>query len=287
MSATTASIANIQAAAQRLAVVQNQLSSGKRITTASDDPEGTVTAMALRSELSRSGQYTSAGRDALARLSTADSAYSQSVSVLQSARTLVVQALNSGTTDATANSALAQQFDGLRSTLLSLANTTFNGQPVFGGTTDGDVAYDASGAYVGNAGSDQRQVGAHTVVEVGAVGTDVFGSGATDVFQQLSDLAAALRAGTPLSGSDLDTIDTAVKRVSTAQAAAGTVYQQVQTGLSARLSTDAALKTRLTDIVSVDPAEAAIQTAAANLAYNAAIQTTATVNRQSLLDFLR
>lgn len=287
MGATATSVANVRAAAERLATMQDQLSSGKRITNAADDPDGTVAAMGLRSQLARSSQYALAGHDALARLSTADSAYSQSVSVLQSARTLVVQALNTGASSGTSTTAIAQQLDGLRTTLISLANTSYNGEPLFGGTTGGDVAYDASGTYVGDTGGAQRAVGPRSVATVSAVGTDVFGSGANDVFATLAGLADRVRAGTPLSGSDLDALDAAVDRVGTAQAAAGTTYQQVQTGLTARLSGDVALTSRLSDVENVDLAEVAVRTAAANTAYQAALQTTATVNRQSLLDFLR
>ncbi len=285
---TAQSIAAVQNAASRLASLQNQLSSGKRITTSSDDPDGTVVALGLRSSLARSGQYAETSGDALAWLSTADSAYSQSVSVLQSARTLVVQALNTGANDATANEAIAAQLDGLRQTLLSVANTTYNGRPVFGGATASAVAYDASGTYVGDAGSVTRQVAARASVDVGATGTDVFGSGTDDVFATLTDLAAALRTSpSTLAPSALSRLDSAIQRVGVAQASAGSAYQQVQRLATSRTTSDAAVTARLADIEQIDFADIAVKTASAQTAYQAALQTTAQVSRVSLLDFLR
>ena len=94
--ASTNSLRNIESAASRLAKLQQQLSSGQQITTPSDDPAGTVQALRLSGELSRTTQYQASANDALAWLSSADHAYSQVVTVAQQARTLVVQALNTG-----------------------------------------------------------------------------------------------------------------------------------------------------------------------------------------------
>ena len=68
-------IANIDSAASRLAKLQDQLSSGKQITTPSDNPTGTVQAMQLRGQVQRNDQYATNSSDAIAWLSTADSTY--------------------------------------------------------------------------------------------------------------------------------------------------------------------------------------------------------------------
>lgn len=283
------SIRNVQSSAAALAATQNVLSSGKRIQTSSDDPNGTVTAMGLRSALSRSDQYTSASSDAMAWLSTQDSAYTQSTAVLQSARTLVVQALNSGANDSTSNQALASQLDGLRSTLVSLANTSYNGRPVFGGTSASSTAYDSSGTYLGDNGTVQRVIAPSTTVTIASTGPAVFGSTATgdSIFDTLSKLADTLRTSpNSLSSSSLNDLDAALSKVSTAQSTEGATYQQVQRVTTARTSSDSALTERLGAIENTDYADAAIKTSAANLAYQAALQTTALVGKQSLLNFL-
>jgi flagellar hook-associated protein 3 FlgL len=207
--------------------------------------------------------------------------------VLQQARTLVVQGLNTGANDATANSAIAQQVDALRTSLLSLANTAYNGRPVFGGTTAAGAAYDSSGSYVGDAGSVSRMVGPNTTVSVSGHGPTVFGSGSSDVFAMLSSIAGTLRsAPSSLSGS-LGDLDAAISRVSSAQATEGATYQQVQRAQTAQTTASTSLTTQLSTIEDVDPAQLAIEVTTANTAYQAALQTTASIRQLSLLDFLR
>jgi flagellar hook-associated protein 3 FlgL len=287
---TARSVAGIEAAAARAAKLQDEVSSGRRIQTPSDDPAGTVTALQLRGQAARNTRYAANSSDALAWLSTADGTYSQVVSALQSARTLVVQGLNTGANDATSRDAIASQLDGLRNTLLSLANTQYNGRPIFGGTTAGTAAFDSSGAYLGDSGSVTRAIAPGTTVAVNASGTDVFGDQAagTSVFDLLQTLSGALRSDPPtLTGSALTDLDSALSRVSTAQATEGGVYQQVQDAQSTQTTVGTSIKTQLSGIEEVDMADAAVRLAAANSSYQAALQTTASIGQLSLLDFLR
>jgi flagellar hook-associated protein 3 FlgL len=283
------SLSNIELAQSQLAKLQEQLSSGNQITTPSDDPSGTVNALRTRSELARNAQYATNSADAIGWLSTADGTYSQSVATLQQARTLVVEALNTGANDATSKNAIAQQLSGLRTALLSLANTTYNGRPLFGGTTAEGTAFAADGTYQGDSGAVTRAVGAGNVVTVSAVGTDVFGSGGASVFTLLQNLSAAVSSGGPAATLDsaLSDIDSAISRISTAQSTEGAAYQQVQRAQTVGTTEATALKTRLSGIEDVDLADLAVKVTTANTTYQAALQTTASIGQLSLLDFLR
>jgi flagellar hook-associated protein 3 FlgL len=244
--------------------------------------------MGLRSAMARNDQYMTNADDAIAWLTAADSAYSQMSSVLQQARTSIVAGLNTGANDANANEALAAQLDGLRQSLLGLANSSYNGRPVFGGTTAAGAAYDSSGNYVGDSGSVTRAVGPNETVTVSASGPDVFGAAGSDVFTMLANFATALRTNpTTLSSTDLTQVDTAISRLSTAQATEGATYDRVQAAQAAQTSAGTAMTTQLSGIEDIDPAETAIKLATANTAYQAALQTTAAIGQISLLDFLR
>jgi flagellar hook-associated protein 3 FlgL len=284
------SIASIDAASSRLAKLQQQLSSGAAITTPSDDPAGTVRALQIRGELSRNAQYQAAGNDAIAWLSTADTAYSSIVTTTQQARTLVLQALNTGANDGASNEAIAQQIDGVRTSLIALANTSYNGRPVFGGATANGSAYDSSGAYVGDStGTVVRGIGPSDDVSVSAVGTDVFGTQPNDLFSTLQNIANTIRTNPSAATlqSSLGDLDTAISRVSAAQATEGAAYQRVQLAQSTGTASATALKTRLSGIEDADLAELAVKVTTANTTYQAALQTTASIGQQSLLDFLR
>jgi flagellar hook-associated protein 3 FlgL len=287
-SGNAASISNIAAASNRLASLQQEASSGQAISRPSDNPVGTVQAMALRGQLSRNTQYTTNSNDAISWLSSADSAYSQSVTTLQQARTLVVQALNTGASSATSASAIAAQISGLRSTLLGLANTTYDGRPVFGGTTASGTAYDSSGNYVGDTGSVTRQIGPQTTVAVSAVGTNVFGSGSTDVFSLLQNIATTLQTNpSTLSSTTLSQLDSAISGVSSAQSGEAASYKQVQSAQATQTSTGTALQSQISSIETADMATVAVQLSSANISYQAALQTTASIKQMSLLNFLQ
>lgn len=281
------SLSSIRTTSSNLANLQAQLSSGKRIQQPSDDPTGAVQAMKLRGSISRNEQYGVNADDAKSWLSAGDSAFNQMIDIVQQARTTVVKGLNSGASDATANEALAQQIDGLRTSLLSQANAQYNGRPLFGGTTAGGSAYDTSGNYVGDTGAVSRIVGADNVVSVSSTGPAVFGSGSTDIFATLSDIATKLRTNpSSLSGS-LGDLDAAISRMSAAQSTAAAQYQQVDRAQTAQVVNGTAMTTQLGNIEQVDLAEMAIKVSTANVAYQAALQTTASVRQVSLMDFLR
>jgi len=286
-SAAYTGVQNMQASAARMADLQNKLSSGKRITTPSDDPAGTVRALQLRGALSRNDQYTANAQDAQSWLNTIDDSYSSIVKTLQQARTLVVRGLNTGVNDTAANQALASEMDTVRSTMVQLGNSTFDGRPVFGGTTGGSVAYDNNGNYVGDNGVVSRDVGEGLTVDVSTTGPAVFGSGSTDVFQLIAGAANALRTNPGGMSGLLSQFDDAIARVSSAQAQEGARAQQVQDASSGLTTRGVALQSELSGVEQVDMAEMVMKVTTANTNYQAALQTTATISQLSLMDFLR
>jgi len=280
-------VQNMEAAAARMADLQNKLSSGKRLTTPSDDPAGTVRALQLRGALSRNEQYTANAQDAQSWLNTIDDSYSSIVATLQQARTLVVRGLNTGVNDTAANQALASEMDTVRSTMLQLANSTFDGRPVFGGTTANGAAYDTSGTYVGDNGVVSRDVGEGLTVDVSTTGPTVFGSGSADVFSLIATAANSLRTNPGGMSSLLAQFDGAIAQVSSAQAQAGARAEQVQDAAGGLTTRGTALQSELSGVEDVDMAEMAMKVTTANTNYQAALQTTATISQLSLMDFLR
>jgi flagellar hook-associated protein 3 FlgL len=286
-SAAYGSLAGLQSTAARLASLQAQLSSGKQITTPSDNPSGTVRAMQLRGVEKRYTQYDASATDAIGWLSTADAAYTRAVALVQNARTLVVQGLNTGAQSPSGLSAIADQVDAIRASLIKVANTTYNGRPVFGGTTAGSAAYDTAGNYVGDSGAVSRTVGDKVTVQINQTGPQVFGSGASDLFALLSDISNNLRSGSPTLSANLTALDGALTTITSAQAGEGAAYRQVQNAQAVSTGVSTNVATQLSDLQDIDLAEMAVQVSTANVTYQAALQTTANVRQLSLLNFLR
>jgi flagellar hook-associated protein 3 FlgL len=286
-SAAYGTLAGLQSAASRLASLQGQLSSGRQITSPSDNPAGTVRALSLRAEAKRYSQYDASASDAIGWLSTADAAYTRAVALVQDVRTLVVQGLNTGVQSAGASAALADQVDAIRTSLIKVGNTSYNGRPIFGGTTSGAAAYDTSGNYIGDTGTVSRTVGEKVTVQINQTGPQAFGSGSADLFTLLSDISTNLRTNPSALSANLTALDGALSTISSAQAGEGAAYRQVQNAQAVSSGVATNLASQLSDIQDIDLAEMAVQVTSANVTYQAALQTTANVRQLSLLEFLR
>jgi flagellar hook-associated protein 3 FlgL len=288
------SLDGLQSSSSRLVALQSQLASGRQITRPSDNPAGTATAMALRSQLRRIDQYTANASDALGWLTQVDTSLSSTNSQLQQVRTLVLQASNTGTSSAATAATLANQVQLARDSLVSTANSQYLGRPIFGGTTTGSSAFSVSGSgasatvtYAGDTGSVTRTVDDNTTVQVNQLGTAVFGADGSNLFDLLNTISTDMTSNPAALSTDLSNLDTAMKTISSQQALAGSTYARIQNLQASTGTVTTQLKSQLSDLQDIDVADLAVQVSAANVAYQAALQTTAKIRQTSLLDFLR
>ena len=144
-----------------LASMYQQISSGTRLLTASDDPLGAAQAVQLSMKGAALTQYATNQGAALSSLQQEDSTLTSVNSVMQSIKTQVVRAGDASLNDADRTS-IANTIKGYRDQLMSLANTTDgSGNYIFSGFKTGAVPFtnNASGigaTYSGDLG--QRQV---------------------------------------------------------------------------------------------------------------------------------
>ena len=284
----SAALGNLQNNLSKLGELQAQLSSGKQLARPSDSPGGTVAAMQARGDISRVQQYSRNADDGLGWLGTIDSSLTSGVEQLHKARDLVVQGLSTGSAgSAQTPLALASQIDGIRQTMLDVGNTTYLGRPVFGGTTAGTQAYDATGAYVGDAGSVKRTVGDGVKVRVDSGGPAVFGTGSSQLFTVLGDISDDLRNNPGNLNADLGRLDTAINGVQSAQSDVGARYNQVQMMQQAAQNKLVDLKSQLSNVEDIDLPATITELQMQQMAYQAALAATSHVVQQSLVDFLK
>ncbi|WP_158937548.1 flagellar hook-associated protein FlgL [Burkholderia sp. S171] len=164
-----------------LANMYAQISSGKALQTAADNPLGAAQAVALTSQAANLAQYSTNQSSALTSLQQEDSTLTSVTNVMQSIQSLVVNAGN-GTLNDTDRSALATQLQGYRSTLTTLANTTdANGNYIFAGFQGGSKPFsdNASGVgatYDGGPGQRQVQISDTRTINVADPGSAIFQS---------------------------------------------------------------------------------------------------------------
>lgn len=133
----------------QLSRLQEQLTASKRVLRPSDDPTGAAQAERAQTRMARVTADQRALEVQRNAVATAESTLGDAVTAMQSFRTLVVQAGNTGLTT-TDRASIAQQLSTLRDQLLGYANTKdSNGLPLFGGLGSTDAPFvDGGGAGV-------------------------------------------------------------------------------------------------------------------------------------------
>lgn len=161
-----------------LAATQNQVSTGKRINVASDDPGGAGQIVSLSHILAANGQYTTNIDSASTRLSTEQSTLTSVGNLLDSARTLALQGIN-GSLASSDRQAIATQLTQMRDQLVQLANASdSNGTALFAGTSTTTTPFvknpGGSVSYGGNDASLMASIGSGLQVPTGDAGRGIF-----------------------------------------------------------------------------------------------------------------
>ena len=277
-------LAHSQAALTRL---QEQGSSGIRLTKPSDDPAATASALRVRSEARANEVYSRNADDALGWLGTVDNVLGSSTTILRRARDLTLQGANAGAQSPASREALAVEIDSLKDALLQQANTQYLGRSVFSANSLAGEAFDATYTHSGVAGTSlERRIGSDSSVTVDGDGVAAFGEGTTSVFALLDTISADLRAGTDVSGR-VGEIDGFMSSISTERSAAGSRYAQVERGKDLLLMSSNELESRRTALEDADLPRVLIDLKMQEVAYQAALSVTARAIPSTLLEFLR
>jgi flagellar hook-associated protein 3 FlgL len=286
-SISNATMAGLQANLARMQSIQEKLSSGRAIGRPSDSPTGTMAALRLRADLNRYTQLDRNADDGMARLATADNALTDGLAILREVRDAVLQGAN-GSLGPNEREALAAQVDGLRSSLLAVANTKYLQQPIFAGTAGTNTAYDSAGVYQGNDGTVTRTIAPGVKVAVSATGEEVFGTPGNDIFTVLGDIAGNLRNDPQaLTSVDLGALDAGYLRMQNALASVGSRYHQIEIMQARNQANQLESKNQLSEVEGVDLPAAIVEMQLQEVAYQAALGATAKALQPTLMDFLR
>jgi flagellar hook-associated protein 3 FlgL len=159
-----------------LADVQRQVSTGKRINTAADDPAGAGQSLLLQQGLDRLQNYAANAETARRRLSLEESSLAQAGDALNRVRELAVQAAN-GTQTLESRNAIAAEARELLNGLLNIANAQDGeGRYLFAGNQVQTRPFVQSGGvqYVGDDGTRAQRVADARTVQEGDPGSAVF-----------------------------------------------------------------------------------------------------------------
>lgn len=280
-------------------ILEEELSSGALVNQPSDNPVAAQQIVGLNDSIATAGQYVNNANDGSAWLSLGTSTLNSVLSSLQSMQSQI-EAL-SGESLSNQQAAATGTVASLQSTLAeltSLANTSYNGQAIFAGTggspgvTGSLQAFDTStGAYWGGSVAVTRSVAPGVSVTVSVTGTSVFGTGAAGLLSTngvLNQLITDINSGnmTAATTTDLGGLQSAITTVESQAAVLGANYQRMQNFSAQATSTETALQTQLTNVDSVNVAQAVTQLTQEQQTYQTGLWATAQIESHSLVNYL-
>lgn len=303
-------MANYNRNLDRLSDLQKQMSSGREIDKASDDPVRKVRSLQFYTSASVNKIYTQNASDAVSWMSTSDGAISSVVDSLTEIRTQVVGAATGTNTD-TSYDAIREKINKLVDEIVNLGNTQIGDRYVFSGqkddtqplsrdSTTGLVTY--SGTYdgeggVADAGTICMKVSPGTVDtvrdKVNVDGVQLFGtldaSGQPEVFSVLNKVIADINnQDTAALSADLGEIDRVMDDyVLPAQTTLGSRQSVYQTTQSRLKSDSITIETDRSNNEDINEAKASIDFSVATNVYNATLSVGAKLLPNSLVDYLK
>jgi flagellar hook-associated protein 3 FlgL len=213
-------LADIAETQQEIETDEQEIATGQTVNLPSDNPSAAATLVQNASQTSEADQFERSVGSVQGEMQNADSALNSVITALQQAITLGTEGAN-GTVNAADRSAIATQVQGIQSQLLGLANLTYQGNYVFGGTATQTAPYvlnanSPSGVtYQGNSGVNTVTLGNDFSLQTNLPGPELFSASGTDMFQSIQDLINGLESGENIGaavtevGNALNSIDTA------------------------------------------------------------------------------
>jgi flagellar hook-associated protein 3 FlgL len=294
-------LSNLSALEQRLNKSNQQVSSGLRVQTVSDDPAVVSQIVQLNAHIAANNQVKTNLSQVQTEVNAAEQAINTATTLMDRAAQIATQ--GSSSTATVDRGQLAQQVSDIATEMQQLADTQVAGRYVFSGDSDQTPAYkpvDFTTNPVNGVGAYQGSASTRTVVDsyggkisISATAQDIFdGGGATpgntnSVFQTLASLYAALMANNPTATAQAAAnLVTASNYLNGQQAQYGDIQNKLSDALTAQASLDTNLRAQLSTAQDADEAQAVIQQQTDNTALTAAETAYSSFPKKSLFDYL-
>jgi flagellar hook-associated protein 3 FlgL len=276
---------NVEANQARTEQLQNQITSGSRITRPSDDPIGAARALNLQESLTVSEQYVRNIDQASSWLNTTDSVLDSVTQALHRSRELTVQASNDALSPSD-RSAIDSEIAQLQQHVLDLSSSKYGPYYLFAGTRSDAPGYASAspGGYVGNSSQILREIAPGTRMGVNANAQATF----DPVFTALANVRSGLAANDANAiRASLDDFDNALDAINVSRAEIGAKSNRLDFLKTRQKDITVNLTGLLSETKDVDMAEALTNFSMAQAVYQASLKAGAQALQPSLLDYIR
>jgi flagellar hook-associated protein 3 FlgL len=293
-------LTNLQLLQQQMATTQQQISSGTKISQASDAPNAVGDVLQLESDLGRVNQVTSNLNLVSGEVNSAESSLQTATQLLDQVASLAAQGVSS-TVSASSRATFSQQVGQILSTLVSTSQTQFNGAYVFGGDQSTTPSYQLD---LNNPNGVDRltttqstrliQDASGTKFAVSKTAQDIFDHRNPDDSVASDNIFAAVNSlRIALANNDQPGISAAIASIKTAQdylaqqlAFYGGVQNQISNALDVAQKFQLQDQTALGQMKDTDIAAASVAMSQQQASYQAAIQAEAAMPKTSLFSYL-
>ncbi len=290
---------NLNDQQEQINQLSQEISSGVKLASPSDDPFAWAQAMNVQQGLREYKSFLGGINFATGWDQATESALSQLSDLVSQAQQAAISA--SSATSTSQSASLASQVNSILKQAVTLANSQYGDQYIFGGTSTATAPYsvdDSTGAvtYSGDSnsitvktGSSDASGGGSTVVNL--TGDQVFnyssGGNTLNVLQQISDLGQAIQNGDSATiSSSLTTLNDAFNHVNNESATVGYMLSELTTRQSAINAFVTNGQSTLSNLQDVDIASATTKLTQAQTAFQAALQVTSMLGKLNLTSIL-
>jgi flagellar hook-associated protein 3 FlgL len=292
-------ISNLAAALNQSTQQENtltsELSSGLRVASLSDGPVAVAQSTLLGSSIAKDDTFVQTASNESSRMQVTDSTLSEVVTQITSALSTAVSG-NNGTLNASDLASVAQTLSGIRDQVLSLANTSYQGQYLFGGSQGSAPPFTldtsttpATATYNGDANVQYVETPSGQKIQVNLPGSAVFGAAGSGVLGALNQLISDFSSGATTAALTADTgaLTTALGQLSSQRSTLDSALSRLQSTSTYTQTEESQLKVAQSNLVSADPAAVATQLSQAEVQHQALLSVINALGSANLFSLMK
>jgi flagellar hook-associated protein 3 FlgL len=268
-----------------------EISSGRSVNEPSDNPTAAALLVVNNDQATFNSGYLQSLDAVQGQLSTADSTLSSVVTALQQAISLGVEGAN-GTLSDGDRAAIATELQGIQSQLVSLANTSYEGNFVFAGTVTNTPPFVAdptapSGvSYAGNPNVNKVSIGSGYQLAVNVPGSQLFLNPGSNVFLAINALIQQVQINGDI-GDAVTAVGAASSYLSAQRAFYGNAMNQAQSQTTYLNTAKLQIAQQQNTLGGADLATAASNLTQSQIDTQATLATISKMSQNNLFDYLK
>ena len=280
---------------QRENTLTSELSSGLSVASLSDGPVAVAQSTLLGSSIAKDDTFVQTASNVSSRMQVADSTLGEVVSQITSALSTAVGG-NNGTLNASDLASVAQALSGIRDQVLSLANTSYQGHYLFGGSQGSAPPYTlntstnpATAVYNGDSNVQYVETPSGQKIQTNLPGSAVFGAAGSGVLGALNQLISDFSGGATTAALTADTgaLTTALGQLSSQRSTLDSALSRLQSSSTYTQTEESQLKVAQSNLVSADPAAVATQLSQAEVQHQALLSVINALGSSNLFSLMK